>query len=103
MSRPLHVTPEAAALEAAAHASEAAAHAPETSAHEYPELLEPTTRSWPVLESSLDRASRLPSPRVGRWVQGLLVKMALFWLSASLGLVVVRMACDDFAKSRRRA
>lgn len=70
---------------------------------DYPEMLQPRTCSWPMLESSLDRAGRVPSPRLGRWMKAILVRVALFWLSVSLGWVVVRMACDGFARSWRRA
>jgi hypothetical protein len=86
MSRLPHPTPETAGLDT----------------RDYPELLEPVTCSWPVLETSLERARRMPSPRLGRWMQGLTVKAALFWLEVSLGLVTARMACEEFARSRRR-
>jgi hypothetical protein len=67
------------------------------------EILAPPVYSWPVFERSLDTVAHFASPRLGRWIKSLLVKAALFWLSISVGFVILRWAYDGFARSLRRA
>lgn len=58
--------------------------------------------SWPLLQNSLAGVDRIPSSKLGRWMKSAVVRLALVWLSISIGLVMLQMARDAMLKSWRR-
>ena len=49
---------------------------------------------WPLLQRSLARASRMPSERMRSWSQQMMLRLALFWLSAAIAWAGLRAASD---------
>jgi len=57
---------------------------------------DPTVASeWPLLSGLMARAKRARSPRLGRFMRGLVLRLALGWLALAVSWALLRVAAQQ--------